>query len=135
MFSWIMKYEQHVTLRFYETVALEQFQQLCIHTIVNLNLQYGHVNVCFNPSCSVKYHIDKKNVQTPQTLENNSMLRFLEKDTLLIKERNQHIFNTPILQQCSACRLMQYCSRECQKQDWRRHKPFCIPAPQQTKSY
>jgi len=26
---------------------------------------------------------------------------------------------------CSGCKLTRYCSEKCQKEDWRRHKPFC----------
>ena len=26
---------------------------------------------------------------------------------------------------CAACKLAQYCSRECQKADWKRHRPIC----------
>ncbi|KAH9261681.1 hypothetical protein BASA81_000337 [Batrachochytrium salamandrivorans] len=34
------------------------------------------------------------------------------------------IGNAP-LQTCSRCEVMRYCSRECQSQDWRRHKKEC----------
>jgi hypothetical protein len=31
------------------------------------------------------------------------------------------------LKQCSRCRTVRYCSSECQKKDWPRHKTACIP--------
>ena len=31
------------------------------------------------------------------------------------------------LQVCAQCKSERYCSRACQRQDWRRHKPFCCP--------
>ena len=31
------------------------------------------------------------------------------------------------LMQCSRCRMAYYCSKECQKDDWKSHKPFCRP--------
>lgn len=30
-----------------------------------------------------------------------------------------------ILKRCSACGLASYCSRECQREDWAEHRPFC----------
>ncbi|CAH0393731.1 unnamed protein product [Bemisia tabaci] len=30
-----------------------------------------------------------------------------------------------VLKNCSKCGLAKYCSRECQKADWKKHKPFC----------
>lgn len=32
---------------------------------------------------------------------------------------------TEDLSHCSGCKLTKYCSQKCQKDDWRRHKPFC----------
>ncbi|KLO17763.1 hypothetical protein SCHPADRAFT_936784 [Schizopora paradoxa] len=29
------------------------------------------------------------------------------------------------LAHCSGCKLTRYCSEKCQKDDWKRHKPFC----------
>jgi hypothetical protein len=34
-------------------------------------------------------------------------------------------FSTDVLQVCSRCRLAHYCSRECQKSDWKFHKVCC----------
>ena len=31
------------------------------------------------------------------------------------------------LQLCTRCKSELYCSRACQRQDWRRHKPECLP--------
>ncbi len=33
------------------------------------------------------------------------------------------------LMRCGACKLAVYCSRECQRKDWPRHKPDCTPPP------
>ena len=30
---------------------------------------------------------------------------------------------------CSRCKLVRYCSAECQRKDWKSHKPRCQPAP------
>ena len=27
---------------------------------------------------------------------------------------------------CSACKRVRYCTRECQRSDWKRHKPVCL---------
>jgi len=32
---------------------------------------------------------------------------------------------------CSRCRLIYYCSPECQKKDWKNHKDYCIPVDKQ----
>jgi MYND finger len=29
------------------------------------------------------------------------------------------------LKRCNGCMLVDYCSKECQKKNWRKHKPFC----------
>jgi hypothetical protein len=37
-----------------------------------------------------------------------------------------------VLFQCNRCKLTFYCSKECQRADWKQHKPICAPpAPQQ----
>ena len=35
---------------------------------------------------------------------------------------------SPTLYKCGACENITYCSKECQKKDWRRHKPQCKKA-------
>lgn len=35
--------------------------------------------------------------------------------------------NSAKLKYCSRCRMVKYCSAECQKKDWRDHKKVCIP--------
>lgn len=40
-------------------------------------------------------------------------------------------FSTP-LKKCARCKTMYYCSRECQVQNWKTHKPNCIEADQST---
>lgn len=31
-----------------------------------------------------------------------------------------------VVKSCSACNIIDYCSRECQKKDWKKHKLFCL---------
>ena len=41
----------------------------------------------------------------------------------------------PALQQCSRCRMVRYCGRECQAAHWPEHKAFCVQAcPKQARS-
>jgi tetratricopeptide (TPR) repeat protein len=37
-----------------------------------------------------------------------------------------HSVHHCILSKCSRCKIVSYCSKECQIQDWKRHKPNCI---------
>lgn len=30
------------------------------------------------------------------------------------------------MQRCSACKMVRYCSPECQRSDWSTHKPYCL---------
>lgn len=32
----------------------------------------------------------------------------------------------PDIKQCSGCKMVRYCSLECQKSDWKNHKPCCL---------
>lgn len=130
--SWISSHYKEVPHDFYLAEGLDILHKQCVYTIVALNIQYGFLNVCFNPSCSVRFHTSKKDVQNVQSAENNNLLRFLERDTLGIMDRNRHVSTVPILQKCSVCHLMQYCSKECQRKDWRRHKPFCTAVEELT---
>lgn len=41
---------------------------------------------------------------------------------------------TPTKQKCSGCKKMYYCSRECQKQDWKAHKVACKAAKNATQA-
>ena len=36
-------------------------------------------------------------------------------------------FPKTALKRCSHCDRVQYCSKECQRKNWPRHKQFCIP--------
>ena len=38
----------------------------------------------------------------------------------------------PKLLKCSRCANIVYCSQQCQRNDWKRHKPECIPKPKKT---
>lgn len=45
---------------------------------------------------------------------------------LLKQDRNCHLcFNENAHLICSRCGYIRYCSAECQKKDWKRHKPIC----------
>ncbi|AGE56360.1 histone-lysine N-methyltransferase / SET domain containing protein [Paramecium bursaria Chlorella virus NE-JV-1] len=35
--------------------------------------------------------------------------------------------NIKHLRRCTGCRRVRYCSEECQKKDWKNHKPCCVP--------
>jgi hypothetical protein len=36
-------------------------------------------------------------------------------------------FQLTLLKSCSRCQITFYCSKECQKADWKAHKPICLP--------
>lgn len=40
---------------------------------------------------------------------------------------------TTEMQQCTRCQHAYYCSRACQKDDWRHHKQYCVPVEPQQK--
>jgi len=45
------------------------------------------------------------------------------------------VCNQPSTQRCSACRMVPYCGKECQKKDWPSHKFFCpLLYPEKDKS-
>ncbi len=47
---------------------------------------------------------------------------------------NPPCLNHVDLRPCSRCRLVYYCSKECQSKDWLSHKPFCVPRGGKTRS-
>ncbi|CAB3404658.1 unnamed protein product [Caenorhabditis bovis] len=44
---------------------------------------------------------------------------------LVLEYCNYCLTKTQALKRCSACRMMAYCSPQCQKNDWRQHRPEC----------
>lgn len=94
-----------------------------LHLIAMMNYVEGSLNVCFNPSCPCPIREDKNNTPSVQTTRDNTMLRFLDENPL--KLNTEGMKTIPILQKCSGCHLMQYCCKDCQRQDWVRHKPDC----------
>lgn len=78
------------------------------------------MNICFNPLCNSPNPKDVSNIQTK---DDNTILRFLNENPLKI---SSNVIEIPILQKCSACFLVQYCSKKCQRSDWLHHKPYCI---------
>lgn len=39
-----------------------------------------------------------------------------------------HVCSSPATQKCAGCQSVFYCSRDHQKQHWKRHKQACTPA-------
>jgi len=50
-------------------------------------------------------------------------------DSLSLRGRDKMSF----LSACGACKEVFYCSRECQKADWKAHKPACLAARKEQK--
>jgi hypothetical protein len=40
---------------------------------------------------------------------------------------------SPVVLRCGRCLLVKYCDDDCQRQDWRRHKPHCITKEEQAR--
>lgn len=41
--------------------------------------------------------------------------------------RNPECTKMTELKNCSRCKRAKYCSKECQRKDWKEHKPLCVP--------
>jgi hypothetical protein len=54
----------------------------------------------------------------------NTLIQKLTKP--IMKNQCFCCFKTGVkLQKCGNCNIVYYCSRECQKNDWKKHKPDC----------
>ena len=47
------------------------------------------------------------------------------KSFLTWREMIQSVDRIP-LYRCSRCRIVSYCSKECQVKDWKNHRAFCV---------
>lgn len=95
-----------------------QIEDLCMYQVISFNYLYGKLDLCFNPMCTGTTN------RACQSERQNSMLRFLERDPLKIRNKYP-ITQQPIFMKCADCLLTQYCSKECQKQNWKCHRPYC----------
>lgn len=93
------------------------FRNTCLYDIIPIHLAHGNVEVCCNPSC--------ENKEPEERQLSNNISRLLQKDPLGITSYNEHFVNHPVLKKCSDCSLIQYCSKDCQMNDWKRHKAYC----------
>ena len=75
-------------------------------------------------------HMSLFQAQTMNTILNLSKCGKINKNTtpaqLLDAISECAVCNTPTTTRCSQCNMVRYCSRECQKQDWKKHKKICI---------
>merc|ERR1712098_767287 len=75
-----------------------------------------------------------KRAEMGETLQDNPVkekIRYLMRkhEKNFVHGKNQCVVcgNTKSLKRCSRCFGVVYCGRECQRADWRRHKPLCRP--------
>ena len=76
-------------------------------------------------------HCHKMDAQTENSLKPKRTTTAATNGTTLPNENDDNDDDDKNLLQCSRCKKVRYCSRECQKLDWKNHKVTCLPQSKQ----
>jgi hypothetical protein len=127
-----------ITLEYNELIKkgnkklLEKNQQ----EVVRLNIMKDDIEKNDDKIKSFEAQIRQGYKQITDSTENTKILQ----DTIeILQKSNTHLCDNPPcfnyeVKPCSRCRLVYYCSKECQGKDWLIHKRICVPRGGKTRS-
>jgi hypothetical protein len=95
---------------------------------------YAFMLLCGKPRCeSEAYRFTQEAISaTSQHMKEETGVDLMDSRILLCKQcgkGGRGDANNIKLQQCSRCRTVWYCSKECQQSNWRDHKSKCLKVP------
>mmetsp|Transcript_38477 Transcript_38477/g.93087 ORF Transcript_38477/g.93087 Transcript_38477/m.93087 type:complete len:170 (+) Transcript_38477:813-1322(+) len=88
----------------------------------------GHTSICpiALPFLQRLYQMSTLSSSSKSAVDHNDTAATREEDYVCQHCKKQDSLEK--LMYCGRCQTTNYCSRECQKADWRKHKKTCVPA-------
>ena len=119
--------ERSVNIHLYRFDLRERVQMMRSGSVEDCERLKNNVSRILKDSSLKSEHFDDDAVTIAAVMHvldpDNNPLELLSMDSFVCAVCK----STTNLLTCTKCKSERYCSKACQRQDWRRHKPYCRP--------